>query len=95
VQEAFTRDPHGGDLYVFRGKSGKLIGNARRIDAGEMDRLRLIAEKTELANAIGCVERVRRKMLASRSAPCREAAAALGAALNALDADANGTGPAF
>ncbi|MCK1478325.1 IS66 family insertion sequence element accessory protein TnpB [Bradyrhizobium sp. 197] len=25
VQEAFTRDPHGGDLYVFRGRSGKLI----------------------------------------------------------------------
>ena len=25
VQEAFTLDPHGGDLYVFRGKSGKLI----------------------------------------------------------------------
>src|SRR3954468_18224851 len=25
VQEAFTRDPHVGDLYVFRGKSGKLI----------------------------------------------------------------------
>jgi transposase len=25
VQEAFNRDPHGGDLYVFRGKSGKLI----------------------------------------------------------------------
>ncbi|WP_247821820.1 IS66 family insertion sequence element accessory protein TnpB [Bradyrhizobium sp. 187] len=25
VQEAFTRDPHGGDLYVFRGKTGKLI----------------------------------------------------------------------
>ncbi|MEY9126983.1 IS66 family insertion sequence element accessory protein TnpB [Bradyrhizobium yuanmingense] len=22
---AFMRDPHGGDLYVFRGKSGKLI----------------------------------------------------------------------
>ena len=22
VQEAFKRDPHGGDLYVFRGKSG-------------------------------------------------------------------------
>jgi transposase len=36
VQEAFRRDPHGGDLYVFRGKSGKLIkihgtmGSARR-----------------------------------------------------------------
>ena len=25
VQEALHRDPHGGDLYVFRGKSGKLI----------------------------------------------------------------------
>jgi len=25
VQEAFRRDPHGGDLYVFRGKSGRLI----------------------------------------------------------------------
>ena len=23
--EAFKRDPHGGDLYVFRGRSGKLI----------------------------------------------------------------------
>ena len=25
VQEALKRDPHGGDLYVFRGKSGSLI----------------------------------------------------------------------
>jgi transposase len=25
VQEAFKRNPHSGDLYVFRGKSGKLI----------------------------------------------------------------------
>jgi IS66 Orf2 like protein len=25
VQEALKRDPHGGDLYGFRGKSGKLI----------------------------------------------------------------------
>ena len=25
VQEAFKRDPHGGDLYLFRGKNGKLI----------------------------------------------------------------------
>ncbi|MGB9116753.1 IS66 family insertion sequence element accessory protein TnpB [Bradyrhizobium sp.] len=25
VQEALKRDPHGGDLYVFRGKRGKLI----------------------------------------------------------------------
>jgi transposase len=25
VQEAFKRNPHGGDLYVFRGRSGSLI----------------------------------------------------------------------
>ena len=25
VQEGLKRDPHGGDLYVFRGKSGKLV----------------------------------------------------------------------
>jgi transposase len=25
VQEVLKRNPHGGDLYVFRGKSGKLI----------------------------------------------------------------------
>ncbi|WP_342734367.1 IS66 family insertion sequence element accessory protein TnpB [Bradyrhizobium sp. B117] len=25
VQEAFKRDPHGGDLYVVRGRIGKLI----------------------------------------------------------------------
>ena len=25
VQEALKGDPHGGDLYVFRGKSGKLV----------------------------------------------------------------------
>ncbi|UWU83195.1 IS66 family insertion sequence element accessory protein TnpB [Bradyrhizobium yuanmingense] len=28
VQEAFRRDPHGRDLYVFRGKSGKLTDAA-------------------------------------------------------------------
>jgi transposase len=25
VQEAFKGDPHGGDLYVFRGRSGRLV----------------------------------------------------------------------
>ena len=25
IQQALRRDPHAGDLYVFRGKSGKLI----------------------------------------------------------------------
>jgi hypothetical protein len=68
-------------------------GDARRIDAGEMDRLRQVAEQTEVANAVACSELVRRKMLASPSAPSREVAAALAAALHALGADANGSGP--
>ena len=25
IQESLKRDPHGGDLYVFRGRSGKLV----------------------------------------------------------------------
>ena len=28
VQEALKRDPHAGDLYVFRGRSGALIKNS-------------------------------------------------------------------
>lgn len=67
-------------------------GDARRIDAREMDQLRLVAEQTELASAVGYVELVRKKMLASRSASDREAAAALGAALRALGAHAEGSG---
>ncbi|MGY4480085.1 hypothetical protein [Bradyrhizobium sp. USDA 3364] len=59
-------------------------GDARRIDAREMDRLRRIAEQTEMTNAVACMELVRRRMLTSRSAPFREVAAALGAALHAL-----------
>jgi hypothetical protein len=68
-------------------------GNARRIDAGEMDRLRQVAEQTEVANAVTCIELVRRKMLASGSVPSREVAAALAAALYALAAEANGSRP--
>ena len=30
VQEAFKRNPHGGDLYVFRGRSGSLIKSLAR-----------------------------------------------------------------
>jgi len=67
-------------------------GDAGRIDAREMDRLRQVAEQTELANAVGCVELVRKKMLASPSSSYREVAAGLGAALRALGADAKGSG---
>ena len=38
VQEAFRHDPHGGDLYVFRGKSGQhatfCIQSSRRDNEG-------------------------------------------------------------
>lgn len=67
-------------------------GDARRIDAREMDRLRLVAAQTELDNAVRNVELIRKKKLASRSASDREVAVGLGAALRALDADANGSG---
>ena len=49
VQEAFTRDPHGGDLYVFRGKSGKLIkilwhdGLGMSLYAKRLERARFVA----------------------------------------------------
>jgi len=48
VQEAFKRDPHGGDLYVFRGKSGKLMkilwhdGIGMSVYAKRLERGRLI-----------------------------------------------------
>jgi transposase len=40
IQQALGRDPHAGDLYVFRGKSGKLIKMlgaslyAKRLESG-------------------------------------------------------------
>jgi hypothetical protein len=67
-------------------------GQARRIDAREMDRLRQVAEKTELAVAAGSVELVRRTLLTSRSASDREVATALDAALRGLGSDENGNG---
>lgn len=48
VQEAFKREPNGGDLYVFRSKSGKLIkilwhgGLGMSLYAKSLDRGRFI-----------------------------------------------------
>jgi len=52
VQEALKRDPHGGDLYVFRGKSGKLVkifwhdGLGMSLDAKRLERGRFIWPST-------------------------------------------------
>jgi hypothetical protein len=59
-------------------------GQARRIDAVEMDRLRRGAENTELTHAIAGTEVLRNRMLASRSPASRQAVAGITAALLAL-----------
>jgi hypothetical protein len=62
-------------------------GDARRINAEEMDRLRQIAENTEFAHAIAGIELLRNSMLASRSPASRQVVAGLNAALRALGRD--------
>jgi hypothetical protein len=59
-------------------------GDARRIDAEEMDRLRLEAENTELANAIAQIEVLRNRMLAWRSPASDQVVVGLNVALGAL-----------
>ena len=62
-------------------------GQARRIDAQEMDRLRRGAENTTLAHAIAETKVLRNRMLASRSPASRQVVAGLDAALRALGRD--------
>jgi len=59
-------------------------GDARRIDAKEMDGLRDRAESAEIANAIAGIEVLRNRMLSSGSPASREVAAKLDDALRAL-----------
>lgn len=68
-------------------------GEARRIDANEMDRLRQEAAKADLARAAHSIEVLRSRVLGSNSAASGHVTAALTAALHALGADTNGTGP--
>ena len=56
-------------------------GDARRIDAQEMDRLRQAAFRTQFTNAIAGIETLRNQMLESRSEAARQVAAGLNAAL--------------
>jgi hypothetical protein len=66
-------------------------GDARRIDAEEMDRLRHVAENAELALAVAGIEVLRNRMLESSLPASRQVFAALTAALNALGRHAEGS----
>ena len=59
-------------------------GDARRIDAAEMDRLRRGAEHAELAHAVAGIEVLRNTMLIARSPAARQVIYGLEAALRAL-----------
>jgi hypothetical protein len=69
-------------------------GDARRIDAAEMDRLRQAAENAEFAQAIAGIEVLRNRMLKSNLPASRQVFAALTAALSALGLHAEGGAPA-
>jgi hypothetical protein len=65
-------------------------GEARRIDAEEMDRLRRGAEKAELAQAIAAIEFLTNKALTSPSSASHQVIANLHAALLAFQRNAVG-----
>jgi len=62
-------------------------GDAKRIDAQEMDRLRSEAENVELAHAIAGIEVLRNRMLASRTPASLQVVDCLNAALRSLGCD--------
>jgi hypothetical protein len=65
-------------------------GEARRIDASEMDKLRREAEKAELAQAVAAIEFLRNKILASPSSAPHQVITSLHAALLACHRDTVG-----
>jgi hypothetical protein len=68
-------------------------GDARRIEAHEMDKLRQEAENAELAQAVAGIEVLRNRMLESNLPASRRVFAALTAALSALGMHAEGSAP--
>jgi hypothetical protein len=62
-------------------------GDARRIDAHEMDQLRREAEKVELAQAVAAIEFLKEKLLASPSSASQQMITSLDAALLACHRD--------
>jgi hypothetical protein len=65
-------------------------GDARRIDAEEMDRLRRGAEKAELAQAVAAIEFLANKALASPSSASHQMISNLQAALLAFSTETPG-----
>jgi hypothetical protein len=65
-------------------------GDARRIDAEEMDQLRRAAKEAELAQAVAAIELLRSKFLASPSLASDDAIASLHAALLVCHGEAVG-----
>jgi hypothetical protein len=65
-------------------------GDARRINAEEMDQLRREAEKAELAQAVAAIEFIRNKILASPSSASHQVITSLHAALRAFQCDTVG-----
>jgi hypothetical protein len=63
-------------------------GNAKRVDAGEMDRLRRVAENAKRAQAVTGLKYVGSRLLASRSSAAHQVIAGLTEALLALSGDA-------
>src|SRR6202042_2432303 len=59
-------------------------GDARRIDAHEMDRLRQVADNAEFAQAVAGIEVLRNRMLESNLPASRQVFVSLTAALSAL-----------
>ena len=68
-------------------------GDARRIDAHEMDKLRQEAEKAELAQAVAAIEFLKNKILASPSSAPHQVITSLRAALLACHRDTVGNLP--
>src|SRR5580704_6141251 len=65
-------------------------GDARRIDAHEMDKLRQEAEKAELVQAVAAIEFLKNKILASPSSAPHQVITSLQAALLAFQCDTIG-----
>src|ERR1700756_1252106 len=68
-------------------------GDARRIDADEMDKLRQEAEKAELAQAVAAIEFLKNKFLAAPPSAPHQVIASLRAALVACHRDTVGNLP--
>src|ERR1700756_1700884 len=68
-------------------------GDARRIDAHEMDKLRQEAEKAELAQAVAAIEFLKNKFLAAPPSAPHQVIASLRAALVACHRDTVGNLP--